>query len=71
MPFGLEVLLLFLKNNLDLQITILDLQFDIAPFWELFSKTLLHLERDFATSWLIKKQSFKELQKQKKPPSKI
>ena len=36
MPFGLEVLLLFLRDNFNLRITILDLQFDIAPFWELF-----------------------------------
>ena len=36
MPFGLEVLLLFLRNNFNLRITILDLQFDTAPFWELF-----------------------------------
>ena len=43
MPFGLEVLLLFLKNNLDLLFTILDLQFDIAPFWELFFVNL-HLK---------------------------
>ena len=36
MRFGLEVLLLFLRDNFNFQITILDLQFDIAPFWELF-----------------------------------
>ena len=43
MPFGLEVLLLFLRNNFNFQITILDLQFDIAPFWELFFVNL-HLK---------------------------
>jgi len=43
MPFGLEVLLLFLRDNFNLRITILDLQFDIAPFWELFFVNL-HLK---------------------------
>jgi len=43
MRFGLEVLLLFLRDNFNLRITILDLQFDIAPFWELFFVNL-HLK---------------------------
>ena len=43
MPFGLEVLLLFLRDNFNLRISILDLQFDIAPFWELFFVNL-HLK---------------------------
>lgn len=43
MPFGLEVLLLFLRNNFNLQITIFDLQFDIAPFLGAFFVNL-HLK---------------------------
>ena len=43
MRFGLEVLLLFLRNNFNLRIKILGLQFDIAPFWELFFVNL-HLK---------------------------
>ena len=54
MPFGLEVLLLFLKNNLDLLFTILDLQFDIAPFWELFFVNL-HLKILQYKIWTITK----------------
>ena len=43
MPFGLEVLLLFLRDNFNLQITILDLQFDIATFMGAFFVNL-HLK---------------------------